>query len=85
MKVKLFSAAVAIARLRTGSKISKKTLSTKAGGGKDYFNRPGPWDDKSLNCLLDANKKWTRRMAAEKPDFFEELKKGHAPKILWIG
>jgi carbonic anhydrase len=52
---------------------------------KDYFNRPGPWDDKNLNTLLSANKKWAQRMVNEQPDFFEEIKRGHAPKILWIG
>lgn len=51
----------------------------------DYFNRPGAWDEKDLPSLLDANKKWTKRISIEKPGFFEELKKGHAPKILWIG
>ena len=50
-----------------------------------YLNRPGPWDDRTLNTLLEANKAWCKRMVTEKPDFFKELKKGHAPKILWIG
>jgi len=52
---------------------------------EDYANRSGPWDDRTLNSLLDANKAWSERMVIEKPDFFKELKKGHAPKILWIG
>ena len=34
---------------------------------------------------MEANKRWTKRMVSEKPDFFREIKKGHAPKILWIG
>lgn len=51
----------------------------------DYFNRPGPWDDKDLHSLLRANKGWRERMIVEKPGFFEEIKKGHAPKIFWIG
>jgi carbonic anhydrase len=51
----------------------------------DYFNRPGPWDDKNLGSLLSANKAWAQRMVTEEPDFFEEIKRGHAPKILWIG
>ena len=51
----------------------------------DYENRPGPWDDRDLGTLLDANKAWSKRMVSERPDFFKELKKGHAPKILWIG
>jgi carbonic anhydrase len=52
---------------------------------RDYFNRPGPWDDKNLGVLLDANRAWAQRMRQEKPGFFEEIKRGHAPKILWIG
>lgn len=52
---------------------------------KDYFNRPGPWDDKNLNSLMTANKAWAKRMVEDQPDFFEEIKRGHAPKILWIG
>lgn len=51
----------------------------------DYFKRPGPWDDKDLGSLLDANKAWSNRMIKENPGFFEDIKKGHAPKILWIG
>lgn len=49
-----------------------------------YFNRAGPWDDKNLCSLLDANKAWAYRTRIESPGFFEELKH-HAPKILWIG
>lgn len=52
---------------------------------REYFNRPGPWDDKNLGGLLEANKAWANRMKEEKPGFFEEIKRGHAPKILWIG
>jgi hypothetical protein len=52
---------------------------------EDYFNRPGPWDDKDLTTLLDANKAWAKRVLAERPRFFEEIRRGHAPKILWIG
>ena len=51
----------------------------------DYFNRPGPWDEKDLKSLLNANKAWSKHMAKIKPGYFEELSKGHAPKILWIG
>ena len=50
-----------------------------------YFNRPGPWDEKDLDSLMGANKAWISRMVTEQPDFFEEIRKGHAPKILWIG
>ena len=52
---------------------------------EDFQNRPGPWDEEDLGSLLDANKKWASRMHAEKPQFFEDIKKGHSPKILWIG
>lgn len=52
---------------------------------KEYFNRKGPWDEKDLSSLLHANKAWAQRMVKEEPDFFEEIKRGHAPKILWIG
>jgi carbonic anhydrase len=51
----------------------------------DFFNRAGPWDDKNLNTLLTANYAWRKRMVIEQPKFFEEIKRGHAPKILWIG
>ena len=34
---------------------------------------------------MQANKNWANRMREQHPDFFRELKKGHAPKILWIG
>lgn len=50
-----------------------------------YFNRPGPWDEPNLDSLMGANKAWISRMVTEQPDFFEEIRKGHAPKILWIG
>eukprot|EP01040_Poterioochromonas_malhamensis_P010332 gene10332-11239_t len=56
-----------------------------SGIDSDYFNRPGPWDDRDLHTLLDANKAWAHRMSAEKPGFFDEIRRGHAPKILWIG
>jgi len=51
----------------------------------DYFNRPGPWDEKNLESLLHANKAWANRMVNEDPNFFEDQVKGHFPKILWIG
>lgn len=53
--------------------------------GDDYFNRPGSWDDPNLDTLFEANKKWSQRMRITRPQFFEEMKQGHAPKILWIG
>lgn len=51
----------------------------------DYFNRPGVWDERDLPSLMDANRRWTERIKLEDPNFFEEIKRGHAPKILWIG
>lgn len=39
----------------------------------------------SIDSLLTANKAWANRMKSNDPMFFEEHKKGHAPKILWIG
>lgn len=59
--------------------------SNPPGFDEDYFNRPGAWDDKNLRPLLDANKNWASRMRQENPRFFEEIRRGHAPKILWIG
>lgn len=63
-------------------KISSRQLSSPTD---DYFNRPGPWDNKDLGSLLTANKAWAQRMVHQQPNFFHEIKKGHAPKILWIG
>jgi len=51
----------------------------------DYWNRPGPWDDKNLDSLLNANKAWAQSRVKYDPNFFLDHKKGHAPKILWIG
>lgn len=55
------------------------------GNFEDYFNRPGPWDEKDLDSLLKANKAWTSRMTQTDPEFFKHHELGHAPKILWIG
>jgi carbonic anhydrase len=52
---------------------------------EEYWNRPGPWDEKNLGSLIDANKKWASRMTTNNPNFFSDHKIGHAPKILWIG
>ena len=38
-----------------------------------------------MGSLLDANKAWSKRVNIQQPDFFKEIRKGHAPKILWIG
>lgn len=62
-----------------------KTMKKLDPAQSEYFNRPGPWDDKNLNSLLDANKTWRARMLEQNPQFFEDQKKGHFPKILWIG
>lgn len=51
----------------------------------DFLNRPGPWDDENLESLLEANKRWSTRMSRDFPGFFDDIKRGHAPKILWIG
>ncbi len=51
----------------------------------DYFRRPGPWDEPNLDSLLEANKKWSSRVKLTNPQYFETIKRGHAPKILWIG
>ena len=38
-----------------------------------------------LEKLLDNNKRWARRMAAEQPDFFQNLSRIQKPEYLWIG
>jgi carbonic anhydrase len=80
---------VLISRAKFGSLRDTDTslFSSKPSKGIDeaYFNRPGPWDCKDLGTLLDANKAWANRMTVTQPNFFEEIKRGHAPKILWIG
>ena len=63
----------------TNSKVSLNMID------EQYFNRPGAWDEKDLDSLFEANKAWAKRMVNQNPDFFEDHKKGHAPKILWIG
>jgi len=57
---------------------------TKLGISEEYWNRPGVWDDKNLSSLRGANQAWASRMKAE-GFFAEDQRKGHAPKILWIG
>jgi carbonic anhydrase len=52
---------------------------------ENYWYRKGVWEEKDLKSLMDANKAWARRKIIEKPEYFEDHKKGHAPKILWIG
>lgn len=82
--LKNFSQLANTARRVFLSRRSCRELSSKKGDD-DFTNRPGVWDDINLGSLLDANVTWVKRMRTFKPDFFEELKKGHAPKILWIG
>lgn len=55
----------------------------KLGVDPEYYYRPGPWDEKNLGSLLDANKAWARKMRDQ--GLFLHKSKGHAPKILWIG
>ena len=63
---------------------SKNVLSMN-GVDPEYWNRPGPWDERNLDSLLNANKAWAQSRVKVDPNFFEDHKKGHAPKILWIG
>jgi carbonic anhydrase len=63
--------------------VEQTSLFSKAD--EDYANRPGAWDDPDLGSLVHANRNWIRRKQRENPEYFDELKKGHAPKILWIG
>lgn len=51
----------------------------------DYFNRSGPWDDRDLEPIFANNREWVKRMKRENHHMFSDFKKGHAPKILWIG
>jgi carbonic anhydrase len=40
---------------------------------------------KTLEPLFENNREWARKIAQEKPGFFEQLSTQHAPEILWIG
>ena len=46
-----------------------------------YFQRPGPWDDKDMNSLFEANKAWRERMKSIDPNFFKYHELGHSPKV----
>jgi len=35
--------------------------------------------------ILDNNKKWVEQSLAKDPDYFQDLAKGQAPPLLWIG
>jgi carbonic anhydrase len=69
----------------TATSVTRTASRQLAIPSEEYFNRPGPWDSKDLGSLLTANKAWAQRMVDNRPDFFQEIKRGHAPKILWIG
>ncbi len=55
------------------------------GISSEHWHRPGVWDEKDLRSLRSANQAWANRMRSE--GFFSEneSRRGHAPKILWIG
>ncbi len=38
-----------------------------------------------LNDLLESNRNWAEQVEAEQPGFFENMAKGQAPEVLWIG
>jgi len=57
---------------------------TLLGIDEEYWHRPGVWDDKNLTSLRSANQAWASRLKAD-GFFAEDQRKGHAPKILWIG
>ena len=38
-----------------------------------------------LSPLLDANRRWAERKQREDPAFFDRLKDGQKPSVLWIG
>lgn len=52
---------------RSQLRMSSKDLNNEenyrpAPTDKDYFNRPGPWDERDLSSLLSANKAWAKKM-----------------------
>ena len=40
---------------------------------------------KTINGLLNGNKKWVKRILDTRPNFFKQLASEQAPKFLWIG
>jgi len=74
-----------LARKANGIRNGNNILSMAGGMDPDFFNRPGPWDEKNLESLIHANRAWAQSRVKMDPNFFEDHKKGHAPKILWIG
>lgn len=67
------------------SSMRKSRTSLNGAVDKDFFHRPGVWDDPTLDSLIDANRAWIERRRKDRPDYFDDAKKGHSPKILWIG
>lgn len=41
--------------------------------------------EKFYNDLLENNKNWAAKQLEKDPEFFNELSKGQAPPVLWIG
>lgn len=41
--------------------------------------------EKYYNQLLENNKNWAKQQLEKDPDFFNDLAKGQAPPVLWIG
>ena len=76
---------VALCSIAPRSEDAKQFRENENQFNSEYWNRAGPWDEKDLGSLMNANKAWATRMVQERPEFFEDHKKGHAPKILWIG
>jgi carbonic anhydrase len=83
--IKMFATNARSLSRSTATSVTRTASRQLAIPSEEYFNRPGPWDSKDLGSLLTANKAWAQRMVDNRPDFFQEIKRGHAPKILWIG
>ena len=67
------------------SRLQIELSSRETTSFEDYFNRPGPWDDPNLDRIFEGNKNWIKRTNEQNLNTFTEFRKGHAPKILWIG
>ena len=65
---------------RTETAGGRSAVAKQLGIDPAYYYRPGPWDEKDLGSLFDANKAWANKMRGL--GFFEGREKGHAPKIL---
>lgn len=77
-----YGSALNVLRKKMGTTSPSRLSSTI---DESFFHRSGPWDCKDLGTLMEANRAWASRMARDSPGFFDDIKKGHAPKILWIG